>query len=444
MPARPKLVQLVCNKNKLMSEVNELCKLVERVSEIDYKSKTQSVISVCDRGTGNEQLNYPYGVTVDHNTGNIYVADNWNNCIKVFNNTARYLFKFGNGNEELTKRKIELERLSHQNQGQLSISAKPVQNKILKIIDEELKAIVMPARPKLVQLVCNKNKLMSEVNELCKLVERVSEIDYKSKTQSVISVCDRGTGNEQLNYPYGVTVDHNTGNIYVADNWNNCIKVFNNTARYLFKFGNGNEEGKMSYPSGLLIRGNKVFVSHNHCILVYQLDGKFVSSIGSRGSVEVQFNYPRGLSTDEYNNDIYICDRNNHRIQIISENLQFKSQFGKDTLRYPRDIEHYKDNIFILDQSNPCVHIYNKDLVLQRSVVTRGRGQQFSNPYFFFIDNFGNILITDRSSDSILILNSEFEFIHKISVSQPTGITMDRDDRIIVTSYASHNCLQLF
>ena len=82
--------------------------------------------------------------------------------------------------------------------------------------------------------------------------------------------------------------------------------------------------------------------------------------------------------------------------------------------------------------------------MLQQSVVTRGIGQQVSNPWFFFIDNFGNILITDYGSDSILILNSEFEFIHKISVSRPTGITMDRDDRIIVTSDASHNCLQLF
>ena len=196
---------------------------------------------------------------------------------------------------------------------------------------------------------------MSEVNELCKLVERVSEIDYKSKTQSVISVCDKGTGNEQLDCPFGVTVDHNTGNIYVADNGNNCVKVFDNTAKYLLKFGDGKGEGKMSYPRGLLIRGNKVFVSHSDCILVYQLDGKFVSSIGSKGSGELQFNYPWGLSTDEYNNDIYICDNGNHRIQIISENLQFKSQFGKDTLHYPRDIKHYKDNIFILDHP---IHVY--------------------------------------------------------------------------------------
>ena len=351
---------------------------------------------------------------------------------------------YKNETDELTKRKVQLERLSHQNQGQYSGSVKSLQTNFLKQIDEELKTIVMPARPKLVRFVCDKNELVHEVDELCKLVERVSEIDYKSKTQSVISVCDKGTGNEQLNYPYGVTVDHNTGNIYVADNGNHCVKVFDNTAKYLLKFGDGKGEGKMSHPIGLLIRGNKVFVSHNHCILVYQLDGKFVSSIGSKGSGELQFSYPCGLSTDEYNNDIYICDRNNHRIQIISENHQFKSQFGKDTLHYPCDIKHYKDSIFILDDSNPCLHIYNRDLVLQQSVVTRGIEQQVTNPLFFFIDNFGNILITDPYPNSILILNSEFEFIHKISVSLPMGITMDRDDRIIVTSRASHNCLQLF
>ena len=275
-------------------------------------------------------------------------------------------------------------------------------------------------------------------------MERASEIDYKSKTQSIISVCHVGTDNEQLYWPRAVTVDHNTGNIYVADYGNHCVKVFNNTAKYLLKFGNGKGERKMSFPRGLLIRGNKVFASHSDCILVYQLDGKFVSRIGSRGSGKLQFNYPCGLSTDEYNNDIYICDNGNNRIQIISENLQYKSQFGKDILYCPRDIKLYKDNIFILDASSPCLHRYNRDLVLHQSVVTRGFGQQVRDPWFFFIDKFGNILISDCGSNSILILNSEFEFIHKISVLYPYGITMDREDRIIVVCYSANKCLQIF
>ena len=208
--------------------------------------------------------------------------------------------------------------------------------------------------------------------------------------------------------------------------------------------GDGKGEGKMSHPRGLLIRGNKVFVSHSHCILVYQLDGKFVSRIGSEGSGELQFNHPCGLSTDEYNNDIYICDNGNNRIQIISENLQYKSQFGKDTLHSPRDIKLYKDNIFILDTFNPCLHRYIRDLVLQQSVVIRGVGQQVRDPWFFFIDKFGNFLISDNGYNSILILKSEFDFIHKISVPYPRGITMDREDRVIVVCSGTNNCLQIF
>ena len=277
-------------------------------------------------------------------------------------------------------------------------------------------------------------------------LSRISEIDYKSKTQSIISLCDRGTGNEQLNNPCDVTVDYTTDNIYVADNLFNCVKVFDSTAKYLFKFGDENGEGKMSSSWGLHICGNKVLVTQwNHCIQVYQLDGKYVSKIGNYGNGQLQFNIPSGLSTDEYNGDIYICDSGNHRIQILSENFQYKSEFGKDILHYPRDIKLYKDNIFVLDQSNPCLHIFNKDLVLQKSVVTRGEGQQVINPFFFFIGKFGSILISDHNSNSILILNSEFEFIHNISVSpSPMGITMDKEDRVIVVCCAARNCLQIF
>ena len=141
--------------------------------------------------------------------------------------------------------------------------------------DNFVKELRTPVKPKLMSFVCDKEKLQTGVNKLCKPVERVSEMDYKSKTQYIISVCDEGTGNEQLNYPYSVTVDHNTGNIYVADNFNNCVKVFDITGKYLSKFGDGKGEGKMFCPRGLIIRGNKVFVSHNHCILVYELNGKF-------------------------------------------------------------------------------------------------------------------------------------------------------------------------
>ena len=344
------------------------------------------------------------------------------------------------------KREIENIRNAHMTVVPASPALKTFHEKFLQDLNEQLNQLQTPVRPKLVMFVCDKNKLLSEVNELCKLVERVSEIDYKSKTQPIISVCDRGAGNEQLNYPRGVTVDHNTGNIYVADCSNNCVKVFDNTAKYLFKFGNGKGEGKMYYPRGLLICGNRVLVTqHNSYIQVYELDGKFISRFGSHGNGKLQFSFPHGLTTDEYNGDIYICDYLNNRIQVISEIFEYMSEFGKDILHYPLDVKLYKDNIFILDVSNPCLHLFNKDLVLQKCVVARGEGQQVVNPFYFCIDKFGSILISDHNSNSILILNSEFEFIHKISVScYPIGITMDKEDRVIVVCQADINYLQIF
>ena len=354
-----------------------------------------------------------------------------------------YKQELGTVNEK--KKALEKTKLLLQNELRNS-PIKSVHDNLMFVINTELEAIVTPQQPKLVGFVCDEKKLLSKVNELCKLVEKVSEIDYKSKTQSIISVCDRGTGNEQLNCPYGVTVDHNTGNIYVADWSNKCVKVFDNTAKYLFEFGDVKGEGKMYHPIGLLICGNRVLVTQNdNYIQVYQLDGKFVSRFGSSGKGKLQFSFPCGLSTDEYNGDIYIGDHYNNRIQIIFENFEYKSEFGKDIVYHPRDVKLYKDNIFILDESNPCMHIFNKDLVLQKSVVTRGEGQQVVNPWFFCIDKFGSIFISDRNSSFILILSSEFEFIHKISVSNnPMGIIMNEEDRVIVVCDADNNCLQIF
>ena len=70
-------------------------------------------------------------------------------------------------------------------------------------------------------------------------------------------------------YPsQGVAVDNKTGSIYIADQSNNCVKVFDSTAKYLFKFGDNNGEGKMDIPLSVAICGDRILISQgNDCIL---------------------------------------------------------------------------------------------------------------------------------------------------------------------------------
>ena len=104
-----------------------------------------------------------------------------------------------------------------------------------------------------------------------------------------------------------------------------------------------------------------------------------------------------------------------------------------------------KEFIFILDESNPCIHLYDYNLILQKSVVSRGRGMQVVNPWYFFIDDSSNILISDNGSNSIQIFNPEFELIHKLNTSTCSiGVVVDNQGRVIVVCQANKECLQIF
>ncbi|KAI6659480.1 PEP-CTERM domain protein [Oopsacas minuta] len=270
-----------------------------------------------------------------------------------------------------------------------------------------------------------------------------TEINYSSKFQPLVSTSKRGKGNDELNFPFCVTVDKMTGYIYIADCPNDCVKVFDSTAKYIFKFGDSNGEGMMYYPRSLVICRGRILITHHHGILNYTLDGKFIPGIGKQGKGELEFNYPKCISINESNDDIYICDYYNNRVQILSQDFQFKSQFG--SFKHPRDVKLLKEYIYVLDESNPCIHLFNHNHILLKSVISRGRGNQVTNPYSFFIDNSNNILIADYSSNSISIFNPEFQSIHNIPVSEhPTSVTVDNHDRVIVVCEHTVNCLQIF
>ena len=243
-----------------------------------------------------------------------------------------------------------------------------------------------------------------------------------------------------------MTVDNKTGNIYVSDVEDHCVKVFDSTGNYLLKFGDNESEGKMDSPLSIAICGDRILISQgNHCILNYQLNGKFISKIGKYGKEELEFSCPFGLTIDESNGNIYVSDCHNNRIQILSQNFRFISQFGKDILKKPLDIKLSKEYIFVLDESNPCLHLFNYNHILQKSVIPRYNELQVIRPFYFFIDPNVNILISDRDSDSIHIFNNEFQLIHKISVSpNPMGITVDKRGRVITVCRAENNCLQIF
>ena len=113
--------------------------------------------------------------------------------------------------------------------------------------------------------------------------------DYKTKQLPTAYCCKKSSFWKfpgELNYPRSLAIHYKTGNIYLADMYNHRVQVFSCNGEYLFIF---NEN--MNKPVGICISQNKVFVTQytGHCINMYELEGKLMKSVGSKGNGEAQF-----------------------------------------------------------------------------------------------------------------------------------------------------------
>ena len=80
-------------------------------------------------------------------------------------------------------------------------------------------------------------------------------VDFEKKLSPVVNIGRLpGSGKGELNSPWGVTVDHKTGNIYVGDMCNHYSQYFDSEGRYVSKMG----AGLLDYPRCIAIHDDKV------------------------------------------------------------------------------------------------------------------------------------------------------------------------------------------
>ena len=137
-------------------------------------------------------------------------------------------------------------------------------------------------------------------------------------------------GKDQLgNYLTGVSF-YDQENILVSDTDNNNIKMFTIQGQHVRSIDRGSTTfepyGITIYPDGQIY----VCDGANHCVCVFDVNGKFLFSFGSRGSGDECFHFPRDLyfTSDGF---LYITDFYNTRICVYDKDGKF---IGKFTTTY--------------------------------------------------------------------------------------------------------------
>ena len=195
------------------------------------------------------------------------------------------------------------------------------------------------------------------------------------------------------------------------------MQVFDKDGKYLYKFGDRDGAGKMNSPLCIAFYQNKVFVSQlgAGCLLVYDLNGTFLKQIGTPGNGEGQLSSPHGITINESNGNIFVCDNGDNQVQIFSKDFLFKSQFGKGMLKYPSDIKLTNEYIYVLSHTNPFLYSFNYNLTQIQNAVLNSISQYLKQPHSFCIDGADNFIISDYTLHSIFLFNQEGDLVHKIT-----------------------------
>ena len=240
-----------------------------------------------------------------------------------------------------------------------------------------------------------------------------------------------------FNSPFGLAVDYQTGNIYVSDQKNNRVQVFDSNGKYLYKFGD-----QMNSPLSIAISENRVFVSQfdSNCVLVLDLNGTLITQF--RSIEESLINQPVGIAISKVNGDIYVGDIYNCRIKMFYKDLPLKSQFGQGILKTPCDMKLTNEFIYVLSRYKPFLYAFTYDFTQAHNTAISSISKHLTGPGSFCIDGSGHFIISDYRKNAIVIFNQHGELVRTITdgVSQPFGVTLDSKGRILVVGY-NHSLL---
>ena len=142
---------------------------------------------------------------------------------------------------------------------------------------------------------------------------RIQHINIQTGTV-VKSFGKRGAGKGKFLDPVDICLD-DEGRIVVTEWGSHRIHVLSKEGETISIFGDSGPE-KLNRPTSCIPYKNMFLVSDgdNNCLKVYDQSGTFLYKFGTQGNQGGQFNSPYGMLVDRSSN-LLVCDSNNNRVQ---------------------------------------------------------------------------------------------------------------------------------
>ena len=347
------------------------------------------------------QFASPNGVAVDA-VGNVYVADNGNQCVRKITSTGQVSTLAGSGQSGYGDGANTSAQFSSPN----SVA-----------VD-----------------TCGNVYVGDSGNR------RIRKITLTGQVTTLAGLGQSGASS-QFSTPYGVAVDA-AGNVYVADYFNHCIRKITSTGQVTTLAGSGQPgysngvgiSAQFYYPYGVVVdAAGNVYVADagNHRIRkitstghVTTLAGMGILGFADGVGTSAEFNNPYGTAVDASGN-VFVGDTRNHRIRKITSTGQVITLAGSGILGGVDGVGTFAQfnspngiavdafgNVYVVDN-----HRIRKITSTGQVITLAGSGQsgyadgegtsaRFSTPYGVAVDAVGNVYVSDTGNHRIRKITS--------------------------------------
>ena len=175
-----------------------------------------------------------------------------------------------------------------------------------------------------------------------------------------------------------------------------------------------------------------------------KLYANLLEVIGGDGSFDYTFVMPKAISINDAS-QIYIVNRDNHQIQIFSDQEKisdFIIDDEFDTRHLSDGLDVFEDKVYVADHSENEIKIFSLSGILTHSFGQKGsENGEFNLPVDVAVGSDGRIYVADLNNHRIQIFTGDGNYVSSIGqrgfdddeFHNPTVLEVDKNNRIYVS-----------
>ena len=273
--------------------------------------------------------------------------------------------------------------------------------------------------------------------------------DYNKLEQEVKIIDKYGRNNKKLAFPNLLAKGPND-ELIVFNYSTDQLVVFDGLFQYSHVIGRtGRGNGKFQSVTGIAVDKKGYLYASDctlHCIQKFKLSGEFISQFGSQGTANSNFWSPYGLVVSQ-SELLFVCDHDNHKIDVF-QNEQFSYCFGQHgiepgSLNQPVDLtlNNSEDQLFVTEYSNNRVQVFTPaGQFLKVFGDFTGIPFKLVRPKGIFYTPDGHLLISSWGTNRVLVFKEDGKFTSAIEgtyqgkkrYSSPCGVVMMNNGEIVI------------